>query len=248
MPENPLLPHRKLRELRTLMLRIRDLERKQARLQKTTISREALLAATSIHLLPGDLLSARIDDLTAAQLAPSGKLRAGEKKPRTAGTLPPVSAIRTRLALCAAAARGLQSAGTDGLVLAFTHAGATEPGWLPALEWAQHSQLPLLLICIDPTSGRASPSRNKPTEPTLNSATLRRLSSRTKIPVLTVDGEDAVAVYRVMQESVIRARMGGGPAVIWAMMPGGSAKLPRSAQPIARLEQYLTARQISFTP
>jgi pyruvate dehydrogenase E1 component alpha subunit len=227
------------------MLRIRDLERKQARLQKTTISREALLAATSIHLLPGDLLSARIDDLTAAQLAPSGKLRAGEKKPRTAGTLPPVSAIRTRLALCAAAARGLQSAGTDGLVLAFSHASAIEPDWLPTLEWALQAQLPLLLACTDPTSGLGKDSTKK-AAPTLDYATLSRLSTRIKLPIVTVDGVDAVAVYRVMQESVIRARMGGGPAVIWAMMPGGSTKLPRSAQPIARLEQYLTARKISF--
>jgi len=246
LPENPLLPHRKLRELRTLMLRIRDLERKQTRNQKTTIAREALLAATSIHLLPGDLLSARTDDLTAAQLAPSGKLRAEEKKPRTTGALPPVHSIPSRLALCAAAARGLQSAGTDGLVLAFSKANALEPDWLPTLEWAQQAQLPLLLACTDPTSSLGKHSIKK-AAPTLDFATLNRLSTRIKLPIVTVDGEDAVAVYRVMQESVIRARMGGGPAVIWAMMSGGSTKLPRSAQPIARLEQYLTARNISFT-
>ncbi len=247
MPENPLLPHRKLRELRTLMLRIRDLERKQ---KTTTTFREALLAATSMHLLPGDLLSARTDDLTAAQLAPSGKIRPEEKKPRTSGAFPPVDSIPTRLALAAAAARALQSAGTDGLVLAYTHAGAIEPGWLPSLEWAQKAQLPLLLACADPTSGLAPRSAKKPTNPTLDYATITRLSARIKLPIVTVDGEDAVAVYRVMQESVIRARMGGGPAVIWAMMSRSihTAKLPRSAQPIARLEHYLTARKISFTP
>jgi pyruvate dehydrogenase E1 component alpha subunit len=226
------------------MLRIRELERKQ----KSTIAREALLAATSIHLLPGDLLSARTGDLTAAQLAPSGKTRANEKKPRTTGALPPVHSISTRLALCAAAARGLQSAGTDGLVLAFSHANAAEPNWLPTLEWAQQAQLPLLLACTDPTSGLGRSSKKKPTEPTLDYPTLTRLSARLKLPIVTVDGEDAVAVYRVMQECVIRARMGGGPAVIWAMMSGSSAKLNRSAQPIARLEQYLTARKICFTP
>ncbi len=71
MFENPLLPHRKLRELHALMLRCRDLERKQKLSQFA--SREALLAATSIHLLPGDLLSAGPLDQTASHLAPEAK-------------------------------------------------------------------------------------------------------------------------------------------------------------------------------
>jgi hypothetical protein len=57
-----------------------------------------------------------------------------------------------------------------------------------------------------------------------------------------------------MQESVLRARLGGGPAVLWAVMKPASgsatklpsAKLPRSSQPIVRLEKYLTARNIPF--
>ncbi len=245
MPENPLLPHRKLRELHTLMLRTRDLERKQ----KATTAREALLAATTMQLLPGDLLSARTGDLTAAQLAPAGKKHnPTDKKPRTTGALPPIANIPTRLALCAAAAKALQAAGTDGVVLSFTHHAAAEPGWLPALEWAQSAQLPLILACTDPTAGLPTSSKKtRPAEPTLDFATLNRLAARTKLAVLTVDGEDAVAVYRVMQESVLRARLGGGPAVIWAMMSPTTAKPKRSHQPIPRLEAYLAARKIPFT-
>ncbi len=235
MPENPLLPHRKLRELYTLMLRTRDLERKQ----KPTTAREALLAATTMQLLPGDLLSARTGDLTAAILAPDGKKLTPEaKKPRTTGALPPVPAVPARLALCVAAAKALQAAGTDGIVLSFTQSGATEPGWLAALEWAQSAQLPLLLVCSD-----APAARSKTTPDTLDLAAISRLSRRTKLPVVTVDGEDAVAVYRVMQESSLRARLYGSPAIIWAIMsPPG--KLSRSAQPITRLKTYLTTRKI----
>lgn len=240
MSENPLLPHRKLRELHSLMLRCRELERKD---KSRNSAREALLAATSIHLLPGDLLSASTADQVSVQLAPEGK------KPSKSGSLIATAALSTRLPLCAAAARGLQAAGTDGIVLAFTQAGAAEPGWQAALEWAQQSQLPLLVACSDATGGAASRS-GKLREPALDFATISKFAKRVKLPVLTVDGEDAVAVYRVMQESVLRARFGGGPAVLWAVMTplnGAAPKLPRSSQPVARLESYLAARDIPFS-
>jgi hypothetical protein len=238
LPENPLLPHRKLRELHTLMLRCRELERKQ---KSGGPAREALLAATSIHLLPGDLLSAGPRDLLAGQLAPR------TKKPGASGSLEAGSSLSMRLPLCSAAARGFQASGGDGLVLALAQSGATEPGWQEALEWAQQSQLPLLLACSDDTGGRSR--SGKASRTALEYSTLSRFAKRLKLPVLTVDGEDAVAVYRVMQESVLRARLGGGPAVIWGVMTpisAASRKLPRSSQPIIRLEKYLAARNISF--
>ena len=75
---------------------------------------------------------------------------------------------------------------------------------------------------------------------------MTRFAKRHKLPVLTVDGEDAVAVYRVMQESALRARQGGGPSVLWAVMtPKQSvATMPASIQPVARLRGYLAARKI----
>ena len=235
MPENPLLPHRKLRELHTLMLRCRDLERKQ---KSRGPAREALLAATSIHLLPGDLLTAHPNDLVAQQLAPAAK------KSAATSTL----SNNPRLPLSAAAARGLQASGTDGLVLAFASAGTPEPAWQQAAEWAQQSQLPLILACTDATGGRTRSTQRG--APALDYATMAKFAKRLKLPILTVDGEDAVAVYRVMQESVLRARLGGGPAVIWAVMAPVSAsthKPPRSSQPIARLENYLATRNIPFS-
>ncbi|MGA8940884.1 MAG: thiamine pyrophosphate-dependent enzyme [Acidobacteriaceae bacterium] len=235
MSENPLLPHSKLRELHALMLRTRTLERKQ----KPGASREALLAATSIQLLPGDLLSADTGDLTAGQLAP------GARKPRTDGGVIPTAGFEARMPLCAAAARGLQAAGSEGLVLALARAGSVEPGWVAALEWANASHLPLILAVADATGGK--PSRKyKGRESALDYQSLSRTAKRLQMPVLTVDGEDVVAVYRVMQECVLRARMGGGPAVVWAVMTPTieTAKLPLSHQPLARLQQYMAARKI----
>jgi pyruvate dehydrogenase E1 component alpha subunit len=236
LSENPLLPHRKLRELYALMLRCRALERRQ----KSEAAREALLAATLMQLLPGDLLSASEGDAAAGQLAPTAK------KPGI-GSVVGGAALETRLALSSAAARGLQAAGSEGLVLAFARAGGPEPGWMGALEWAQQAQLPMIVACADATNGaRARQVKRK--EPGLDFASISRLAKRLKLPVLTVDGEDAVAVYRVMQESVLRARQGGGPAVLWAVMtpPRSLAAMPTSSQPIARLRSYLSARKISL--
>lgn len=243
MFENPLLPHRKLRELHALMLRCRDLERKQ-RLARTC-SREALLAATSIHLLSGDLLSAEPLDQTTNHLAPEAR------KDTANSVLTAPSALTSRLTLCAAAARGLQAAGTGpentGIVIAHVRSGTLEPGWQAALDWAQQAQLPLLLAVADATGGK--PSRTRRGEPALDWASISRHARRSKIAVLTVDGEDAVAVYRVMQESVLRARLGGGPAVIWGVLSpitAANPRLPRSRQPIVRLENYLATRNITL--
>jgi hypothetical protein len=235
LSENPLLPHSKLRELHALMLRCRDLERKQ---KSGGSAREALLAATLMQLQPGDLLSAPNGDVAAGQLAPAAK------KPGI-GSVVGGAALDARLPLSTAAARGLQAAGSEGLVLALARAGDAEPGWTSALEWAQTVQLPLILACADATGGAASRKRR---EPALDFVSMSRLAKRLKLPILTVDGEDAVAVYRVMQESVLRTRLGGGPAVLWAVMtPTRSvATMPRSSQPIARLRSYLSARKISL--
>jgi len=240
LSENPLLPHSKLRELHALMLRCRALEQKQASPRSVC---EALLGATLTHLLPGDLLSGNAGDRVIEKLAPDGKHH------HPAGTLIGGDALGARLAVCAAAARGLQASGGDGVLLAFARAGRLEPGWIAALEWAQASQLPLLLACSDATNGARAGSR-KGAEPAIDFSSMSRFAKRHHLPVLTVDGEDAVAVYRVMQESVLRARHGGGPSVIWAVMtPGRSlAKMPRSCQPLARLRSYLVARKISLKP
>ena len=246
MSENPLLPHRKLKELHTLMLRCRELEQKQHRAQKSSAkraqtAREALLAATSIHLLPGDHIFAAPGDLTAPQLAPAPKATAKSKTKFTAPEAVPPAPELSRFALAAATAHGLKSAGTDALVLSYAHAGSLEPGWQAALEWAHRNQFPLLIAVADAT-GSQKPATN-PSIITWNATS--RLAQRTKLPILTVDGEDAVAVYRAMQEAVIRARFAGGPAILWGMMtPSTTAALPRTQQPIARLNQYLKVRKI----
>lgn len=231
MFENPLLPHRRLKELHALMLRCHTLDRR-----KGGPAREALLAAAAIQLQPGDLLFGEGVDPTAEALAPPPKPNAFSEgksvvQPAEDLRLPKVS----RLALSAAAALGLRTAGSDGVVIALATAGSTEAGWAAALEYAQHARLPLLLVCADATGGRGGTSA-------LSWQAVSKLAKKLQVPVLSVDGEDAVAVYRVAQESVLRARVGDGPAVIWGVLTPKGSKPSRSLQPIARMESYLAAR------
>jgi hypothetical protein len=229
LPENPLLPHRKLSELYALTLCCRDLERK-ARSTKRG-AREAILAATSMQLQPGDLLCTGASDETLAEsLAPMGKTA------KLSGLL--TTNVAARLTASAGAARGIVASTAGGLVLAYTSAGSPEPGWQDALAWAHEEQLPLIVACEDATGTRT------PKKDALNWTAMQTFAKKIKFPMLVVDGEDAVAVYRVMQESVIRARYGGGPAVIWAITSPRSTKLTPSQQPIGRLKSYLKVRNI----
>lgn len=74
-------------------------------------------------------------------------------------------------------------------------------------------------------------------EPESRADAQRRLLS-TKVPVMPVDAADAVAVCRVMQECMLRARNGWGGTVIHALT------LPGAPDPLALLEEHLRKRGI----
>ena len=109
--------------------------------------------------------------------------------------------------------------------------------------YASHGELPFVAIIADATG---SPKASNPKS--LTWPNVAKLTSKLQLPVLTVDGEDAVAVYRCMQESALRARMGAGSALIWAVLTPASqaASLTRSQLPQSRLESYLKTRSIPF--
>jgi len=220
LSENPLLPHRKLQELLRLTERCSKLEKKQRG------GREAVLAATTIHLLPGDLLLSAPDDASAEALAPLSKASV------TDDFFP--SRATSRLLLGAATARGFRHAGTDNIVLALATANSIEPAWEEALDFAQTERLPFVFWCTD---RQTAPSRKK------GALTWTSLSSTCRgleMPTVSVDGDDAVAVFRVMQECTLRARTGLGPAAVWSVLGHGTTKF----SPLTRLKRYMAARNI----
>jgi pyruvate dehydrogenase E1 component alpha subunit len=230
LADNPLLPEHRLRELHALMLHIRKLERRQPH----PSAREALLASMRLHLTPGDLLSGPAHDRTLRELAP-----ASSSATTPHHNLPP----SLRLPLCAGAARGMQAASPDHLTVAYAEAASRESGWLDALTWAHRDQLPLLLVCADSTNGRVARAPSRGPSAPLTWTAVSQLAKKLHLPLFPVDGDDAVAVFRVMQETAARARAQGGPSVLWAVLSTGP--VARKQQPLRRLETYMAARGIS---
>ena len=133
----------------------------------------------------------------------------------------------------------MQTAGTDRLAIAFAEAGAAETGWGDVLRWSHRDELPMLLIVADTGTNAA---RKATASDELLWPNLTKLAGKLHLPHFPVDGEDAVAVFRVVQETSARARAHGGPSVIWAML---SAQKPSPQhQPLRRLEAYMSARGI----
>jgi len=223
LAENPLLPHHKLQELYTLMRTCRTLEAKQ----RPARTREAILAGTTIHLAPGDFVSAPPAD-PALALAPA--LASGASTHD--GFTPSIS----RWLTFAAISRGLHFGNASHIGLLHAHAGDRDADWQQALTWLQTDRLPAVVCVADIPSSRKHPA-NALTWPAVDT-----LCRKLHLPTLTVDGEDAVALYRVMQEASHRARTGLGPSVIWAVL---SPQAPvGSALPLTRLKRYMAQRSI----
>lgn len=259
LAENPLLPNDQLRALLALTKECARLDKSTSRASAETSgngrrratavwsSREALLAATVLHLQPGDALLPEPTDAVALGLAP----RSPTGEASCAGipaSLGKTLGIQTpRLLLATAMSAAFRAAGTDRLVMVYLRSDAPQANWSAALRWAQESLLPLIVVFGDERGSKAFRPAQREVDSVPSWDAVQGTAARLQMPVLSVDGEDAVAVYRVTQESVLRARSGAGPALLWAMLPSPrevAAARPAASKPVARLQRYLRARKI----
>ena len=90
-------------------------------------------------------------------------------------------------------------------------------GWpdQEALSYAAKHKLPVVFVVSGPLSGKNT------------------------LPVIEVDANDVVAIYRVSQEAIRRAREGHGPTLIVTNIAPGSAH-----DPLEFMEQYLRTRRL----
>ncbi len=253
MPENPLLPDAELRTLLALLKRCATLENPSERSgtgqsrphpPQNASGREAVLAATVLQLKAGDLFLPEPADAVALSLVPQPEGAANDQP----DAIPRKIAVSTsRFLLGASMAAALRLSGSEHLVLLLTSTNSKDPGWAAALAWAQERLLPLVVVCTDPRGPAAFTSKPVRSPGKFDWSEVSRSAARLKLPVLTVDGEDAVAIYRATQEAMLRARAGAGPAVLWAALPARAqlAERPRTRRPVARLAQYLRSRGIA---
>jgi len=244
--ENPLIPNKKLRELYTAMVELRLLERHIAKLQRRAKPSgrlhlhpglEGCLVSTVLSLHPGDLTSEPSAGIATRFLrgAKLSTLLALEAQPASGSSpeLPAPADASVRLHLALGAALALAARKKGSLAVAYIYAGDLAlPQWKPVLKLAAANAAPLLFVIL-PAAEAARPGQ------------LSLASTACGVPGIPVDAADPVALYRVAQESMLRARAGGGPVLMECIpfqLPGKPAA---PADPILTMQQFLLPRGIA---
>ena len=277
---NPLISHEKLRQLYSTMLQCRLLDeraqilKKQARFKGSyyaAVGQEATAVGTGIDLRPEDTLALSHSDfilnfikgvpLTAMFSQLYGRSTSpdrGRSAPAHSGYAPlniitPSSTIATQLNMSTDIALANQRKKNDSVVVIFSSEDSDSLGaWHQALNIAGVRSLPIVFVC---ENNLLAESASAQLEDKLDNVSPKAVGFG--FPGITVDGKDAVAVYRVAQEAIERARCGGGPTLIEAQTSPGYChaeidpakyRAPsevaewESSDPIAAMERYLTGK------
>jgi TPP-dependent pyruvate/acetoin dehydrogenase alpha subunit len=261
--ESPLVPNRKISEMYDGILQARLFEDHLHTLLKKserphTRGQEACRIAALIDLSSEDLIS---DAPNAAPITallrgidPETILKTlGAKKTNPTkldlpSLLPAADAEDTadRLHLALGAALALKRLSLPHVLVFFANAGDLRlAAWEKYLRLAAAEELPILFVAL-PKATRKDPGRTDYYEPFALSAR----ATAAGVPGIPIDASDGIALYRVVQESLGRARAGGGPAfmecttlLIEDSKAKGADKV--SADPLTAMAQTLIARRLA---
>jgi TPP-dependent pyruvate/acetoin dehydrogenase alpha subunit len=148
----------------------------------------------------------------------------------------------TQLSVATDVARANKQKKKGNLVVAFADKATAALGcWHDALALAAKKSLPIIFVVEDnPWADLASSAVSE------DSAEKAR---NYDFPVIAVDANDVVAVYRVAYESVERVRQGGGPVLVEAKPYRLSnptkrhvATWSKERDPLAHMQRYLKAK------
>jgi TPP-dependent pyruvate/acetoin dehydrogenase alpha subunit len=266
MYENPLVPNEKLRQMYVTMAQARALDEHIARLQKrrkgnkerkldsrlgSIRGQEACRVSTAMDLGPGDLVSdsapgvvmdliagAKVSSLLkrVAELE-SGKKPKGIKLGGTSGRLLPwISDASERLRMAMGAALSFKALRRPNVVVAYVRRGEIgKGGWRTVLELAGRLELPMVFVVLP--AGRGEKKDGV--------ANLSGKTARWGVPGIPVDAGDAVALYRVAQESLGRTRGGDGPVLLECVTHATEgARDGAAGDPLVRMERFLLGRKV----
>jgi TPP-dependent pyruvate/acetoin dehydrogenase alpha subunit len=214
---------------------------------------EACRVSALVELEPEDLTSDVTGSVTTAfvrgaelqdVLEHLESISAGKKKAHKAaelhmaGLLPPIEDTGDRFQVALGAALALKQNHLRKVVVVFAPSHAVKPSvWREVLRFASLHELPMLFVALPEASAKG-----------VKGAKVTALSERATaegVPGIPVDSNDAVALYRVAQESIGRARMGGGPALMECVtyrLEG--QKKAKAFDPIMMMGQTLLRRQV----
>jgi TPP-dependent pyruvate/acetoin dehydrogenase alpha subunit len=221
--ESPLIGHARMRALFRGLVEVRAIAAK--RKLRGFRGVEACWVATAIDLKEGDLTSdagsshetsvlehiRAVGRRVAGGAVQAGGLRAVLKQLDETKAAAFAGSAAERMFCAAGAAMALKAAGGPSVVMAYV--GADE---LTAVEWKRllavigNEVLPMVVMAVP---GKA--------EVDLEAIAKRSASTpESTVPVIPVDAGDVVAIYRVAQETLVRARAGGGAAAILGVACG----------------------------
>ena len=120
------------------------------------------------------------------------------------------------------------------VVVALCDENAVQPdSWHEAMKFAGIHKLPVIYVLTrDSSAFDLEPAKRNPA---LEDVSF--VARDCGFPAIIVDANDAVAVWRVAQESIHRARNGAGPTLIEC-----ESQLAQSRDPLAQMEHYMRKR------
>jgi len=257
--ENPLVNHAKLRQMYEAMLGARLLAERVVAIRKSrqrkakadasllpTIGQEACRVSSAIELLTGDLVSdtqpgvvtpfllgAKVKDVLKPMETgkPNGRI---DPDVPGARVMPFVADGTERLHLALGAGLAAKTANAGRVVVVYMAQREIERGVLRrVLRLAAKLELPMVFVVLP----RAAGEKKGPGVAGMNDR-----SSVAGVPGIPVDASDAVALYRVSQESIGRARGGDGPALI-ECISYQRAKRASDVDPVAAMSAYVLAKK-----
>ena len=256
--ENPLVPNVVLREMYRKTVETRLLGEYALKLTRgkknainlgSTYGQEACRVSLTQGLGAGDLvmdaqpggltgylLGAKLQDVLA-ELGPPKSKSAKAKEQNSTRLLPFVESAESRLfAGLGVAILAKQMQRTDCVVIFVGHREVSTGTWRRALTLAAKQQLSVIFMVLA-KSGKGKMKLEA-----------SGVAETCCVPGIPVDASDAVALYRVAQESIGRIRIGGGPVLIEGIaFPFGESGRQKSAvgDPVLQLKGYLLQRRVA---
>jgi pyruvate dehydrogenase E1 component alpha subunit len=268
-----------LRSLFSALLKTRLLEERLIALHRTgriacatlpTLGGEATEIGACIGLQPDDSfcssqakLAAHVvrgtplHQILADMLRPSAaKVNSPTGTPETFRLVPQTGSLTGQFTVAAGVALAYRNLGKTNVVVALADDGLAALGsWHEAASLASRHRLPLIFMIEN-----CAQSHHNFESAVNSNGDLRDRAEAYGFPGITVDGSDIVAVWRVTQESIHRARTGAGPTLIecstwrWHVEDDGASSngrtrpKPESARwqndPLHHMEHYMKKRSL----
>jgi TPP-dependent pyruvate/acetoin dehydrogenase alpha subunit len=274
-----LISDAKLKQLYATMVRCRLLTehaaglREQPSAYQASIGQEALAAGWVIDLRPSDTIALAPDDSIAGLVkgVPLDEIvaqlymrRSSANHKQTANgsmhNIIPPSSTPEQFRMVTEVASTNKRNKKGNVVVAFTRAASALDDWKEALELAAKRRLPIIFVVENnpwlqplPTTLPGPSSNHAGSLATGEEEHLIEHARTHRLPVITVDGNDVVAIYRVACESLERVRQGEGPVLVEGKTyrESGQAKSRPGRRagrdPLAHMERYLKARKLFTT-